>query len=233
MKPEAAHPTDNLLASISYFAHLDESTRQTVASSALARDYSADQVIFLEGKPSAGLCVVATGWLKAIKQSLDGREQILDLLGPGDVFNAIGVFATEKNPATVIALEPARVWIFPRPLMRHLLESHPALAHAVIEDLAARVLHLITIVEDLSLRTVEARLARLLLEQTESGAASGTLPRQRWATQAEIAARLGTVPDVVNRALRNLSQAGYIRVERHQIQIIDRAALLSKTNPSF
>jgi len=232
LKPERVPPTDDLLASIPYFAGLDDLTRRSIARSAQARRYAAEQVVFLEGEPSAGLCVVASGWLKAIKLSHDGREHILDLLGPGDVFNAIGVFAADTNPATVIALEPAQVWMFPRELMRRLLETQPALAHAVIEDLAGRVLHLITMVEDLSLRTVEARLARLLLEQTAS-AITDTVPRQRWATQAEMASRLGTVPDVVNRALRSLSQAGCIHVERHQIQIIDRAALLNKAKPSF
>ncbi|NLF74300.1 MAG: winged helix-turn-helix domain-containing protein, partial [Chloroflexi bacterium] len=84
---------------------------------------------------------------------------------------------------------------------------------------------LVQLVEDLSLRTVEERLARLLLEQAQTD----NLPRQRWATQAEMAARLGTVPDVVNRALRALAQAGLIAVERHQIRILDRDGLKAKS----
>jgi Mn-dependent DtxR family transcriptional regulator len=68
---------------------------------------------------------------------------------------------------------------------------------------------------------VEARLARLLLEQAQGD----SVQRRRWATQAEMAARLGTVPDVVNRALRKLSEAGLIHVERHQIQILDQEGL--------
>ena len=76
-------------------------------------------------------------------------------------------------------------------------------------------------VEDLSLRSVEARLARLILEQAEGEA----VQRQRWATQAEMAARLGTVPDVVNRTLRKLAAAGLIHVERQQIRILDGEGL--------
>ncbi len=79
-------------------------------------------------------------------------------------------------------------------------------------------------VEDLSLRSVEARLARLLLAQTHTN----ILPRHRWATQAEIASRLGTVPDVINRALRSLAQEGLIKVERHQIQLLNKAGLETK-----
>jgi len=94
-------------------------------------------------------------------------------------------------------------------------------ARQVVKDFAGRVMHLLRMVEDLSLRSVEARLARLLLELAEGE----VVQRRRWATQADLAARLGTVPDVVNRALRKLAAAGLIHVERQQIQILDGAGL--------
>ncbi len=213
-----------LLASVAYLENLDPVTLAAVARTASRRVFAADQVVFLEGESSGGLCVVQEGWLKAIKIAPDGREQILQLLGPGEVFNAVGVFASASNPATVIALEPSTIWVVERGTMLRLLEDHPRLARAVIQDLAGHILHLIQLVEDLSLRSVEARLARLLLEQAQAG----VLSRQRWATQAEMAARLGTVPDVINRALRALAQDGLINVERHQIQILDKAGLERK-----
>jgi CRP/FNR family transcriptional regulator len=86
------------------------------------------------------------------------------------------------------------------------------------------VLNLASLAEDLSLRTVEARLARLLLDRAEED----VLHRERWATQAEMAARLGTVLDVLNRALQQLSSERLIEVERHQIRILDREGLASK-----
>lgn len=214
-------PLGDLFSAVPYLEGLDRATATMVANSALRRAYDAGQYVFLEGEASSGLCVVEKGWLKVIKLNVDGREQVLNYLGPGEAFNAIGVFASPSNPASIIALEPSIVWIIRRDTMLHLLDNHPHLARMIIQDLAGRVLHLIQLVEDLSLRTVEARLARLLLEQ----GASGKLPRQRWATQAEMASRLGTVPDVINRAIRALVQEGLIQVERHQIQIIDRAGL--------
>ena len=202
--PGGPHPLSELLASVPYMEGLDRASRDAIARSMQRYEYEAGQFVFLEGEVSGGLCLVEAGWLKAIKLGLDGREQVLDLLGPGAVFNAIGVFAIQSNPASVIALESSIVWVIRRNTMLRLLDDHPSLAHAIIQDLAGRILHLVQLVEDLSLRSVEARLARLLVEQ----ATTGTLPRQRWATQAEIAARLGTVPDVVNRALRGLVQDG-------------------------
>ena len=95
------------------------------------------------------------------------------------------------------------------------------LAHQVVHDLAGRGMHLIRLVEDLSLRSVEARLARLLLENADGD----LVLRRQWATQAAMAARLGTVPDMVNRALRKLAERGLIGVGRQQIQILDKEGL--------
>ena len=224
--PNIDRSLTDLLASVTYLKSLDSATLQSVARTAIQRTYDSEQVVFLEGESSSGLCIVQEGWLKAIKIALDGREQILNLLGPGEAFNAVAVFARNTNPATVIALEPSTIWIIQRETMLDLLDDHPQLARAVIQDFADRVFHLIQLVEDLSLRTVESRLARLLLEQAQTG----ILPRHRWATQSEMAARLGTVPDVINRALRSLTQDGLIKVERHQIQILDKVQLEARAN---
>lgn len=213
--------TGHILASVPYFSGLDQDTFQAITRMAIQRSYWPGQVVLIEGEPSLGLHVVESGWLKVFKISLDGREQVLQTLGPGDTFNAVSVFSGEPNQASVDALEQATVCLVPRDAMLRLLDENPNLAQLVIKDLASRVTHLIALVEDLSLRTVEARLARLLMEH----ARDETLERRRWATQAEMAARLGTVPDVLNRALRKLAEDGLIQVARHQIQIIDRKGL--------
>ena len=94
----------------------------------------------------------------------------------------------------------------------------------VMANMADRIAYLAELVADLSLHTVDVRLARLLLES----AADGTLERQAWLTQAELAARLGTVPDVLSRALRILADDGLIRFDRRQIIILDRPSLLQR-----
>jgi len=213
-----------IVSSVPYFAGLEADLLNSVAQAAIRRDYGFDQVIFLEGQPCTGLYLVESGWLKIVKASAEGREQVLRFIGPGEVFNEIGVFADTHNPATVIALEPATVWIIHRESMLRLLEKQPGIVRSVIQNLARRVFHLVSLVEDLSLRTVEARLARHLLERAEASA----VPRKRWATQTEMAARLGTVLDVLNRALHGLADEGLIEIERHQIQILDREGLREK-----
>lgn len=219
-----AHTASKILSAVSYFAELDPATLKTVARSATRREYETGQVVFWEGEPCAGLYVVQDGWLKVVKLSADGREQVLRVVGKGETFGEMGVFAGGPNPATVIALEPSIIWIIQRDVMLRLLDRRPDTARVILQNMAEHVLHLIALVEDLSLRTVEARLARHLLER----AAEGTLHRRRWATQAEMAARLGTVLEVLNRALHSLVAEGLIEVERHQIRIVDQEGLEAK-----
>ncbi len=213
-----------ILSSIPYFAQLDPATLEAISRAAIRRSFDAGQVVFLEGEPNSGLYAVQEGWLRSVKISPAGREQVMRFVGPGEMFNEIGVFAGGLNQVTVEALEAAVVWIIPRETLLSLMDTHPSLCRLITQNLAERILHLIGLVEDLSLRTVEERLARLLLEQSRGDLVS----RPRWSTQAEMAARLGSVPDVINRALRSLVDEGLIQIERRQITILDRKGLQAK-----
>jgi CRP/FNR family transcriptional regulator len=218
------HDAVESLAAIPAFAGLDASLLEAIAQATILRSFDAGQVVFLEGERCVGLYVVQEGWLKAVKISMTGRQQVIRFVGPGEAFNEIGVFAGGLNQATVEALEPAKVWILQRDPLLRLMDEHPPLAHMITQNLAQRVLHLMSLVEDLSLRTVVARLARVFLEHSTDD----VMNRRRWSTQAEMAARLGTVPDVLNRALRSLAEEGLIQIERHQILILDRHGLETK-----
>lgn len=214
----------NSLLNVPYFSGMDTDVIEAITQQAKLQDYDAEQIVFLEGGQDVALYIVQSGWLKAIKLSPDGREQILHFIGPGEVFNAIGVFVEDTNPATVIALEPTTAWVIQQTAVLKLFDDYPQVARVIVRRLAERVQHLIHLVEDLSLRSIEARLAHYLIEQSTEE----QLQRPRWATQAEMANRLGTVPDVLNRALRSLAKEKLIRVERHQIQILDYRGLKIK-----
>jgi CRP/FNR family transcriptional regulator len=203
------------------FKGLDPAALRQLAESAAWRQYAAGEVVFLEGETAPGLYFLEYGWLKIVMSSPEGREQVLLYLSPGEIFNPMGAFANRPNPATAIALEPAGIWLLSREVTARLLRDWPELAQRVIANMADRLVQLMTLVEDLSLRPVSGRLARLLLESAQAD----VLPRPRWYTQAELAARLGTVPDIAGRALRRLVEQGYLEVERHQFRILDAAGL--------
>jgi CRP-like cAMP-binding protein len=209
------------LRSMAFLHTLDDDIFAVLAQLAVWREYAPGAIVFLEGERATAIYYLEFGWMKVIRSSLDGREQILRFLGPGETFNELSVFANKVNPATAIALEAAGAWLIPRAAVRQLLTSHPEVAVHVIESIADRVISLVSLVADLSLHSVEARVARMLLHESEDG----ILTRKRWATQTELAARLGTVPDVLSRALRSMAEADVIEMNRNEFRILDRQGL--------
>ena len=212
-----------VLAATPLFAALSPPLLEALAAVAEQAHYDPHHVVFLAGTPDDNLYVIADGWVKAFRSTPEGREQTLALFGPGEVFN-LAILANVPTQVTVIALEPVTLWRLSRTHMAALLAIHPELIQVFIRGMAACTIRLSKLVEDLALRPVEVRLARLLL-QREHG---DEVVRQHWATQAELAAQIGTVPDVLNRILRAFVADQLIVVERKRIRILDHAGLVAR-----
>jgi len=206
-----------VLSQLSYFSKLDPDALKLVSEAALQHTYEEGQFIFMEGEPCIGLYVVEYGWVRAVKISAAGREQVIRFVGPGDVFNEVGVMAGGVNLVSVEALEPVKLLIIQRDVILDLVDQYPTLAKALIENLAKRVLYAMDMVVGLSLHSVESRLARFLLAQAKGDLIS----RKKWTTQAFIASQIGTVPVVVNRAFSSFVENDLIELERDQIQILN------------
>ncbi|EFO80522.1 cyclic nucleotide-binding protein [Oscillochloris trichoides DG-6] len=212
------------IAAAPLFADLAPDIQQALAQAAHPTHYAAREVVFLAGERVEAVYLVAQGWLKAVKIAANGREQTVATFGPGATINDVVLLAAAPTQASLIALEPCQLWQIPGTVIMALSAQHPALAQAFIRSLATRILYLSGLVEDLAFRSVEARLARLILSQAQDG----RIERQRWATQSELAAQIGTVPDVFNRALRSLVDAGLITVNRRRIEILDPTGLAAR-----
>ena len=122
---------------------------------------------------------------------------------------------------SVVALEEAAVFRLSRATIEQLLENSPSFSRGVIQSLSLRIQLLVTHVENLSFYSVETRLARFLLAEAEDN----IVTRQSWKTQSEIANRLGTVLDVLNRQMQEFVRRGLIDVQREQIIILKRLEL--------
>jgi CRP/FNR family transcriptional regulator, cyclic AMP receptor protein len=205
------------LRSLTYFAGLPLPAVAELAGRASERSYARGELVILEGEPPQAAYFVLGGQARVFKLSAEGRIQSLDRLGPGEAFNLVPVFDGQDNPASVEAVNALTLCIISRPVLLEAVRRYPALAEAFLADLAARLRRLAGLVEDLSFRTVRGRLARFLVRQAQE-------PGRRL-TQAEMAAELGTVRDVVGRLLAEFQDEGLISIERHRIMIRDRARL--------
>lgn len=219
-----------LLSEFNHFESLSPETRKAIFSIAALRRFSPDQVIYLEGEPSASVYILERGWVKATRMTREGREQAMLFLRPVDVFGHISVIAGTAYPGTVVALEEVQAWELPAQAFLDLIGHYPDLAKAVIRHLADRVLHYVSLVEDLSLRGVEARLANTLLQHVVLQDGQFIVPRQDWTTFDEMAVRLGTVRDVLSRALKTLEGENLLEVHRHAIILLDPKGLAERAN---
>jgi len=207
------------LSEFGLFAQLDEVALREIAPYVTEARYDLDQIIVISGEPCTGVSLIVQGEVSTQRLSIEGREYVLDYLGPGNIFNLVPVLDRGPTLATVQALSHTTLYVIPAPRFLEILDRHKAVAAAVLGLLATQVRYLSDAVEDLALHTVRTRLARFLL----ANAADGTRAR-RW-TQEEIAAQIGTVRDVVGRTLRGFAREGLIRRWRGRLVIGDREAL--------
>ncbi|MFU8770816.1 MAG: Crp/Fnr family transcriptional regulator [Anaerolineales bacterium] len=214
-----------VLRNVRHFSELHLAIHEALASVAIPYQFAEGQVIFIEGEPADYLYILESGWVKASRMSPEGREQAMLVVKPGEIFGDVALFTDTPYPGTVVALEPTKVWAIGKSDILELIPCYPELALAVIRSLGQRILYYIGLVEDLSLRSVEARLAKTLLKNAEYIDGRLLVRRRKWATFDRMANRLGTVRDVLSRALRSLEEEGLLQIERHAIIILDPEGL--------
>jgi CRP/FNR family transcriptional regulator len=206
------------LQNSSYFTGLKENILEELAQGATLRFFDKAEIIFWDGDPCAGLHIIHQGSVKLYKISPQGREMIIKVFEEGETFNEVPVFDRGLNPVNVAALEPCQVWVVDADVIQELMQLHPDMCQAVILNLTRNLRMLVGLVEELSFYQVTNRLARLIGQlppEQLAGPAPGRI------TQDQLAARLGTVREVVARSLRELERSGAILVENRQIQILD------------
>lgn len=221
-----SHPQKlKLLHRNEYFEGLDESLLKQVAEHMQLREYERGEALFWEGDPCSGLHIIEQGFVKLYRLSPQGRQYIVRVLQEGDTCNEVPTFDGGTNPVNVEALETTRVWVVQPDILRELLNAHPDFAQKVIDNLARNLRGLVRMVSEMAFYQVTHRLARLISEQSPDEL-SGT----PW-TQEQLAARLGTVREVVARSLKELERSGAIHMDKRRIAISNPDVLAQWAQP--
>lgn len=209
------------------FAELDEPGLLSLAGRSIERRLKRGEILFMAGDDAAGLFVVAEGALRAYREGVDGREQIIHVERAGATIAELPVFDDKPYPSTVAAEEDSVVLFISKSDVKSLCLAHPKIALTAVKLLAGRLRKCAELVEALSLREVDQRLARWLL--TEARMRGQRLPDRLELnlvlTNQQIAAHIGSVREVVSRALARLQQNGLIEVDGRHVRIADEVAL--------
>ena len=214
----------DILRRVSYFGVLPRTELQRLAGRCTARSLGPGQVLFEEDEPCRGLFIVAEGLVEIRQTSARGREQVFHTEGPGATLGEAPLFDGRGYIATAVALAPTRVLFLPRAEVLRLCQRRPAVALAMLKTMARRLRRFADIVGDLAFHPVTERVARHL----QTAAAGPLEPGARvdlTLTQAQLAARLGTVRELVARAFAQLERSGVISRERSRVVIRDPARL--------
>jgi CRP-like cAMP-binding protein len=201
---------------IPYLASLQPVELTRLARATSVRIVARGRTIFEEDGAATGIFVILSGRVKLVRRSRAGREQVLHAEGPGATLAEVPVFDGGGYVASAVAVDAARLLFVPRAALLDLCRRRPAVALGVILILARRLRGFAGLIEDLALRDVTARLARFLL--AESGR-TGEITKL--GTHDDIAARVGTVRELVSRSLSRLAREGVLERRGRQIRVRD------------
>ncbi len=193
----------------------DDRYLDALTAAGAVRSYPKNTLLIQEGDRSDQLYVVLTGRLKVFLSDGEGKEIVIDTLGPRQCF---GEMALEGEPrsASVMTTEPCKLAVIERDQFKRFLADNPEAAYALIVTLIRRARNLTRAIGSLALFDVYGRVARLLLDNAVEK--DGMLVVGERLTQQEIAKRIGASREMVSRIVTDLREGGYIGImEDHTV----------------
>lgn len=216
------------LRSTDLFYGVPENVLLSVVEYSITRTLNRGEILYSEHDEALALYVVARGRFRSVRLSCKGKEQVLSTEGPGSVLAAVSIFDGGEFYSTVIADVASQVLVIGKRNMLDLCRCYPELLWNVSRMLASKLRHSAEVIETLSLRQVDQRVAQYLLTVCEQ---RGYLNQtscvvELTSNRSEIASRLGSTREVVSRAFSQLEKTGLIKMEGSRLVMIpDRGRL--------
>jgi CRP/FNR family transcriptional regulator len=201
------------------FSELDRPDLKSLGSATRLREYEADETLFREGEPAEAFHVIVKGQVKICRFNPEGREQILEMFGPGEPCGEVPVFQGSLYPATAIAVSAAQTLYLPRDKFLALSRKRPGVLLKMLSVLSKRLRRFVQLVDDLALKEVSARLARYILDLSEQQ--EGAMQVSLDTAKGVLASRLGTIAETLSRTLARMQQKRLIGVQGRKITILD------------
>ena len=206
-----------MFADLSLFSSLDKDELKALTAHSVTRTFRKNTIVINEGDAGDSMYVVLSGQLKAFLSDDEGKQIVINTMGPGEYFGEMSLFDDAQRSASVITTEPTQLSIILKADFDACLACHPEIAHHVIKELINRLRISTENVRSLALMDVYGRVARLLLQVAEE--VDGKLVVKEKLTQQDIADRVGSSREMISRILKDLRTGNYIEVHDKQITI--------------
>ena len=193
-----------------------------IAPRGSARTFAANAILINEGDTTDSLYIVLSGRVKVYASSDDGREVVLTEYGPGEYFGELSIDGARRS-ASIKALEPCSCRVVQGSELRQFLAEHPDFAMHLTHKLIRMVRRLTEQVRSLALQDVYGRMVRVLTELSEP-VGDQRVVRQKL-TQQDIADRIGSSREMVNRVMKALTAGGYVAQRDGRLAILRKLPL--------
>jgi CRP-like cAMP-binding protein len=214
---------DDIVRSAPLFAALDEQAAASLRQSMVEVNLSRSETLFDEGERGDKLYVIVEGKIKLGRTSNDGRENLLAILGPGEMFGELSLFDPGPRTATATSVGDSRLIGLGNDAFEPWLMQHPEVAQTLLRALARRLRRTNETLADLVFTDVPGRVAKALLDlSTRFGrpAEDGILVAHEL-TQEELAQLVGASRETVNKALADFATRGWLRLEARAVVLLD------------
>ncbi len=231
MSPRANDQIDEaVIRKAPIFSGLDEAAVTSLRSSMTFVKLRKGQSLFKEGDDGDHLFIVSNGKVKLGTKSPDGRENLLMILGPGDMFGDLSLFDSGPRTATATAVTDTKLLSLGQDKVIPWVKEHPEVSLHLLARLASRLRRTNEVVGDLVFSDVPGRVAKALIDlgvkfgdKREEG-----LFVNHDLTQEELAQLVGASRETVNKALADFAQRGWLRLEARAVMILDYERMLKR-----
>jgi len=209
----------NSLRACQLFAGVPAEDLESIASFVVARALKKGDYLFREGDPAEGFYVVQSGAINVHRVSPAGREQVISVFRAGQSFAEAAVASRGGYPADARAIEPSLVLLVPKVDFVELLRKRPELALRMLGSMSQHLRVLVGLLDDLTLKDVETRLANWLLKRGKKAARTVPAVIELDGTKRVLAAELGTTSETLSRTLAKFRDEGWLTVSGKAITL--------------
>ena len=214
---------DEVLARAGLFQGVAPEAAEALAASLEQSDFTRGEIVFSEGEQGDTLYIVVSGKVKIGRRAADGRENMLSVMGPSDMFGELSLFDPGPRTATATVVTEARLASLAHSSLRPWINDRPEIAEQLLRVLARRLRRTNDALADLIFTDVPGRVAKQLLALSErfgSPDPEGTRVHHDL-TQEELAQLVGASRETVNKALADFASRGWVRVDSRALTILD------------